>query len=216
MLFEVVISLVTVAFAQDSYLPLNEYFELGWTFEEEDTIEFYLNVILMKCPNVWGWCGFTFAHGMNNTEMIIASNFGGNNINLINFYSAGYQAPTQITGINGWSINDYSSSSGISVNFARPLSTGQPNDEVLKVGLATPFSYAYYIGNTSVFLPHNNAVQGDIVFGSTTATSSYTLYTPPIPPSPPSSFFTLSPYFSIGWTFYSNQTIEFFLSVKVI
>ena len=51
MLFEVVISLVTVAFAQDSSLPLNEYFELGWTFEE-DTIEFYLNVILMKCPNV--------------------------------------------------------------------------------------------------------------------------------------------------------------------
>ena len=147
---------------------------------------------------------------MNNTEMIIASNFGGNNINLINFYSAGYQAPTQITGINGWSINDYSSSSGISVNFARPLSTGQPNDEVLKVGLATPFSYAYYSEKTSVLVRHNNAVQGNIVFGSTIATSSYSLY------YTPNSLFNLSPYFSIGWTFISNQTIEFFLSVIVM
>ena len=88
--------------------------------------------------------------------------------------------------------------------------TGQPNDEVLYTGLESPFSYAYYSEKTSVLVRHNNAVQGNIVFGSTTATSSYSLY------YTPNSLFNLSPYFSIGWTFISNQTIEFFLSVIVM
>ena len=121
---------------------------------------------------------------MNNTEMIIASNFGGNNINLINFYSIGYEVPTQITPSNAWNITGSSSSSGIFVNFSRPLITGQQDDKELFIGLETSFSYAYYIGNTSGMVPHDNAVQGNITFGATNSTSNYTIYTPPIPPSP--------------------------------
>ena len=148
---------------------------------------------------------------MNNTEMIIAGNFGGNNnITLYNYFSTGAQLPTQNISIYNWNITGYSNSSGIFVNFTRLLTTGQPNDEVLYTGLESPFSYAYYSEKTSVLVRHNNAVQGNIVFGSTTATSSYSLY------YTPNSLFNLSPYFSIGWTFISNQTIEFFLSVIVM
>ena len=214
MLFEVVISLVTVAFAQDSYLPLNEYFELGWTFEEEDTIEFYLNVILMKCPNVWGWCGFTFAHGMNYTEMIIVGNFGGNeNVTLYDFYSTGRMTPTQTIDITDWIITDSSNSSGIFISFIRSLNTEQQFDKVLSVGLQTSFSFAYYLEKTSELVPHDNAFQGDIVFGSSNATSSYT----PFIALPPDSFFALNQFFWLGWSFSPyGENINFYLSVIVI
>ena len=148
---------------------------------------------------------------MTNTEMIIAADIGGNNnITLNNYYSIGVETPTQNNSIANWTFTGYSNSSGIFVNFTRPLTTGEADDKELYVGLSSPFSYAYHIGNISELVPHDNAVQGNITFGNTQNTSSYTDYNPP---NPPASFFTLSPYFSIGWTFFSNDTIEFFLSV---
>ena len=151
---------------------------------------------------------------MGNTEMIIANNFAGNNtVNLTNFYSVEAELPTQQTGTTGWNITGSLVFSGIFVNFSRPLNTGLADDKVLFVGLETPFSYAYNFDNTTELVPHINAVQGNIVFGATTGTSSYTPYNP----LPPVSFFTLNKYFSLGWSFLADgQTIEFFLYIRII
>ena len=119
---------------------------------------------------------------MTNTEMIIAADIGGNNnITLNNYYSIGVETPTQNNSIANWTFTGYSNSSGIFVNFTRPLTTEEPDDKILYIGLSSPFSYAYHIGNISQLVKHDNAVQGDIVFGNTTATSSYTVYNPPVP-----------------------------------
>ena len=121
-----------------------------------------------------GWCGFTFVHGMTNSEMIIAANYqGSTGVSLHNFYSFGNEAPTQNNGISGWVITGSSTTSGIFINFTRPLTTGVSNDKVLSVGLSTPFSYAYYLENTNGVVPHDKAIQGDIVFGATTQTSKF-------------------------------------------
>ena len=136
-----------------------------------------------------GWCGFTFAHGMNNTEMIIAANFGGNNnITLYNYYSVGAELPTQDTGIVGWNVLNSSNSSGIFVNFTRPFNTGQKNDLVFSYEFKTAFSYAYYLEKTSELVHHDSAFEGNIVFGSTNGTSSFTPINNPNPPEPNNDF----------------------------
>ena len=109
--------------------------------------------------------------------MIIAANYqGSTGVSLHNFYSFGNEAPTQNNGISGWVITGSSTTSGIFINFTRPLTTGVSNDKVLSVGLSTPFSYAYYLENTNGVVPHDKAIQGDIVFGATTETSSFNVY----------------------------------------
>ena len=115
---------------------------------------------------------------MINTEMIIAANFNQNTgVSLYNFYSVAGEAPTQQIGTPSWNIiTNSTTSEGIFVTFSRLLNTDLADDKVLSVGLSTPFSYAYYLENTNGVVPHDKAIQGDIVFGATTETSSFNVY----------------------------------------
>jgi hypothetical protein len=133
-------------------------------------------------------------HGMENTEMIILQNNNGT-LNVTDYYSVGFQQPTQHINTSLTIVNSVVSKAGIFANFTRPLQPSSSLDLALSVGLQTEFSFAYLTQGGEGLVHHNNQGVGLIVFGANNLTKQY------VPNGSNNPYFPLDQNFYIGWVF---------------
>lgn len=110
---------------------------------------------------------------MSNTEMIVAKNQNGQ-VTVTDYYSTAYSAPSNTISscITQVSSESSVSDSGITAIFTRSLNCQNSKTDILSPGFKSSLSWAYLSSNSG-FDKHNNQGVGDIVFGSTNATSSF-------------------------------------------
>lgn len=187
-------------------INLDSNFTLSWQFLNS-YIVFTFNVISIQCDNIQGWCGISFKHGMNNTEMIVLQNTA-TGLTITDYYSTGFVQPTNKTGTTFQVLASSVTSTSISASFARLLSPGG-SDANLTVGLTTDFSYAYLTTGGVGFKHHNNQDYGALTFGDTNSTSLWA------PGASSVANVSLDENFYLSWTFQASN-ITFSASVLFI
>lgn len=141
----------------------------------------------------------TFVQGMSNTEMIIAYK-NGSTVELTDYYSLGYEQPSNLTGLSLKVISTSSNSSGIFATFTRPLQ-GTSLTSNFSINSVTYLSFAYLTLSGQGFIRHNRIGKGTLVLGQFQSTSQYLSY----PDSPP--VISLDKNFTISWQFLKNYIV---------
>lgn len=184
-------------------INLDSNFTLSWEFLN-NYIVFNFTVISIQCDNIQGWCGISFVHGMENTEMIVLQNTA-TGLTITDYYSTDFVQPTQKTGTTFQILESSITSTSISATFARLLSPGGL-DTNLTAGQTLDFSYAYLTTGGTGFQHHNYQDYGALTLGLSNATSLW------VPGGSSLANVTLDENFSLAWTF-QDSNITFSASV---
>jgi hypothetical protein len=136
---------------------------------------------------------------MRDTEMIIAYK-NGETVELTDYYSLGYEQPSNLTGLSLQVISTSSNSSGIFATFSRPLN-GTSLTTNFSINSITYLSYAYLTLGGQGFIRHNRIGKGTLVLGQTQSSSQYQT----LPDSPP--VISLDQNFTISWQFLKNYIV---------
>jgi hypothetical protein len=204
MVVELILLLFPLTQAQLPYFSLDKNFHLGWQFSQSN-ITFTFNVLSTQCFSIYSWCGISFVHGMENTELIVMLN-QANTISVTDYYSTAFQKPTQTTSTPFTIISAVANSTGIFGTFSRALTPSSPLSQPLYAGFTTDFGYAYLTSPNKGLAAHNYQGIGLVTFGATNATSKY------VPNGTNVPYLSLDSNFQIGWQF-STFTIEFTFNV---
>ena len=143
---------------------------------------------------------------MENTEMIIAYN-NNSQVVLTDFYSLGYEQPSNLTGTVLNVIQSNVNTSGIFVTFSRPL-RAEALDKVLSIDLVTYLSFAYLAKGGQGFVRHDHIGEGILVMGQLSSTTQFV----PNPEDPP--VINLDSNFTLSWEFL-NSYIVFTFNVRL-
>ncbi|OMJ94322.1 hypothetical protein SteCoe_2522 [Stentor coeruleus] len=160
--------------AQDAIVDLDDKMQLGWSFDDEEIIFYFVCQV-----GDTGYCGIGFGLDMYNVDMIWAID-SGTLIRVTDGWSEDRVMPDPDIYFSGGTsdltnIETNSENGVLTVNFRRMLNTGDKYDFILSKDLKLDLCFAYYY--TSDFIYHEqNYGSGSLVLSSDQANAKFDLY----------------------------------------
>jgi NAD(P)H-flavin reductase len=158
-------------------VALDNNFHMSWGYNDPDNIDsifFSFNVIPMQCYHIQNWCGISFVHGMEDTELIVLRSTDKTSDGIVahDYYSIAKAQPST-TLLDLTVTSAVYNSSGIFGTFTRNMTNLPSNAKKISQSVATGLSFAYLPSGSS-FSQHSTTGTGEIVFGVANSTSNYT------------------------------------------